>query len=172
MEVKIRPEVRIESGIIHTHPHNLMKSSIGDVHVAFAIQSQAVRHVEQVLASGADHVTGVWIKDQDGVLLNHLAVGQGPVCIEWPREDLNNRWWFVMPSNRVLFRLDAICCIKVMGLRQSRKFKTFLQCSNTSIHHKLQCITASLRQSLSYALQAFCCLRLNKCMVAWAKVLV
>jgi len=41
-----------------------------------------VGHVEQVLAGGADDITGVWIQNQDGVLLNDLAVGKGPVWIE------------------------------------------------------------------------------------------
>ena len=78
----LQVEDRLLYTSISTHPHDLVEASIGDVGVALAVDGQAVRHVEHVLAGGADDVTGVWIQDHDGVFFDHLPVGQGPVRIE------------------------------------------------------------------------------------------
>jgi len=40
-----------------------MQARIGDVHVSLPVQGQPVGHVEQVLAGGADDITGVWIQN-------------------------------------------------------------------------------------------------------------
>ena len=59
-----------------------MKTGVGDVGVPVAVDGEAVRHVEQVLAERADDVAGVRIQDQDRVLGDQLSIRKSPIWFE------------------------------------------------------------------------------------------